>query len=107
RQTLFGALAGSQDSVPEDGLAWVECTAERLLIGAFPIDGNWPRWYGHRPRSGLACRMEIGRALQARRASMCQSGVAKPPLEERRSLCFVARSSIPEGWRSPCHLDPK
>jgi len=59
---------------------WVECTAERLLFGALPIDGNWPRWYGQRPLSGLACRMKIAMALQDRTASMCQSGVAKPPL---------------------------
>ena len=61
-----------------------------------------PRWNGHRLPSGDEGRGDEG-ALQDRTASMCQSGVATQPLEERRARfeCYDIRlgrckASVPD-----------
>src|ERR1700676_2164100 len=44
-----------------------------------------PRWNGHRPPFGDEGPRKKGEALQDRTASMCQSGVSRRPLEDRRA----------------------
>src|SRR5450631_2888667 len=72
-------------------------TDQRLQWSTTRHDRSWPRWNGHRPPSGDEGQGDEEGALQDPTASMCQSGVATQPLEERR-----ARNECYDIWLRCC-----